>query len=256
MKKVLAIICAMCLVLALAACGSEAPADAAPAGDTVFNIGICQLAQHPALDAASQGFTDALKEEFGDSVNISLQNASGDAQTCSVICTQFASDEVDLIMANATAALQAAVSATADIPVLGTSITDYGTALGEENWTGVSGKNLSGTSDLAPLDEQAAVLNQFFPDAKTVGILYCSGEPNSLFQVQTITPFLEAFGYEVKEFSFADSNDVSTVTANACGECDVLYVPTDNTAASCGEAINNVALNAGVPIIVGEENSC
>ena len=255
MKKLLVIVSVLCMLLSFTACGSEASVDM-PKEDGVFNVGICQLAQHPALDAASQGFMDALKEGLGDKVSISLQNASGDPTTCSVICTQFVSDEADLIMANATAALQAAVSATGDIPILGTSITDYGTALGEENWTGVSGKNLSGTSDLAPLEGQAEVLKELLPDAETIGILFCSGEPNSLFQVNTITPVFESMGYKVMQYSFADSNDVSSVCSSACGECDVLYVPTDNTAASCGEAINNVALNAAVPVIAGEENCC
>lgn len=257
MKKITAIILALILALSMTAC-SSAPSAETPAegGEKVFNVGICQLAQHPALDAATEGFTDALKEGLGDRVNICFQNASGDSATCSIICNQFVSDSVDLIMANATASLQAAVSATGDIPVLGTSITDYGTALGEESWTGVSGKNISGTSDLAPLDGQAAIIKELFPNAKTVGVFYCSGEPNSLFQVNAITPMLVDMGYEVKEFSFSDSNDVSSVIANACEECEVLYIPTDNTAASCGEAINNVALNAGVPIICGEELVC
>ncbi len=257
MKKITAIILALILALSMGACGTAAP-ESAPSGSDgkVFNVGICQLAQHPALDEASRGFTDALKEGLGDRVNISFQNASGDSATCSVICSQFVSDGVDLIMANSTAALQAAVSATAEIPVLGTSITDYGTALGEEKWTGVSGRNISGTSDLAPIDGQAQILNELFPDARTVGILYCSGEPNSLFQVEAITPLLTQMGYTVRQFSFSDSNDVAAVTAAACEESDVLYIPTDNTAASCGEAINNVALNAGVPIICGEELVC
>ncbi len=256
MKKFSAIICTLCLTLALAACGAENPPAETPSSDAEFNVGICQLAQHPALDAASQGFIDALKEGLGDRVNISLKNASGDSPTCTVICNQFVSDEADLIMANATASLQAAVSATGDIPILGTSITDYGTALGEENWTGVSGRNISGTSDLAPLEGQAEILSELFPDAETVGILYCSGEPNSLFQVQSIRPIFESMGYTIKECSFSDSNDVSSVCSTACSECDVLYIPTDNTAASCGEAINNISLNEGVPIISGEENAC
>lgn len=257
MKKITSIILALMLTLSMTACGSDSPADApAGSGEKSFNVGICQLAQHPALDEATRGFTDALKEGLGDRVNISFRNASGDSATCSVICNQFVSDDVDLIMANSTAALQAAVSATSDIPVLGTSITDYGTALGEENWTGVSGKNISGTSDLAPVEGQAQIIKELFPEAKTVGILHCSGEPNSLFQVQAITPLLKEMGYEIKQFSFSDSNDVSAVTAAACEECDFLYIPTDNTAASCGEAINNVALNAGVPIICGEELVC
>ena len=162
----------------------------------------------------------------------------------------------DLIMANATPALQAAAAATNSIPILGTSVTDYATALEISNWNGTVGGNISGTSDLAPLDQQAAMLNELFPDAKTVGILYCSSEANSVYQSKTITPLLEKFGCTVKEYTFADSNDVASVTQNACNDCDVLYIPTDNTAASCTEAINHVALVAGVPIVAGEEGIC
>ena len=264
MKKLLSLLCVAAMIFALAACGgsqapaaTQAPAAEAPAAEAqVFNIGICQLVQHPALDAATQGFKDALTEKLGDSVSFNEQNASGDAATCSVICNQFVSDEVDLIMANATASLQAAASATNVIPILGTSITDYGTALGIEGFTGVSGTNISGTSDLAPLDGQAQMLSELFPDAKTVGIVYCSGEPNSKFQAETIAPMLTELGYTVTEYTFADSNDVANVTASACAECDVLYIPTDNTAASCTEAINNVALVEKTPIVVGEEGIC
>ena len=264
MKKLLSLLCVAAMIFALAACGgsqapaaTQAPAAEAPAAEAqVFNIGICQLVQHPALDAATQGFKDALTEKLGDAVSFNEQNASGDAATCSVICNQFVSDEVDLIMANATASLQAAASATNVIPILGTSITDYGTALGIEGFTGVSGTNISGTSDLAPLDGQAQMLSELFPDAKTVGLVYCSGEPNSKFQVETIAPMLTELCYTVTEYTFADSNDVANVTASACAECDVLYIPTDNTAASCTEAINNVALVEKTPIVVGEEGIC
>ena len=263
MKKLLSLLCVAAMIFALAACGgSQAPAAEAPAAEApaeeaqVFNVGICQLVQHPALDAATQGFKDALTEKLGDAVTFNEQNASGDPATCSVICNQFVSDEVDLIMANATASLQAAASATNVIPILGTSITDYGTALGIEGFTGVSGTNISGTSDLAPLDGQAQMLSELFPDAKTVGLVYCSGEPNSKFQVETIAPMLTELGYTVTEYTFADSNDVANVTASACAECDVLYIPTDNTAASCTEAINNVALVEKTPIVVGEEGIC
>lgn len=267
MKKILALICVLAMIFALCACGgspapaeSQAPAEngepaEAPAGES-YSIGICQLVQHPALDEATRGFREALTEKLGDKVDFNEQNAAGDAATCATICTQFVSDEVDLIMANATAALQAAASATNEIPILGTSITDYGTALGVSDWTGVSGVNISGTTDLAPLQGQADMLNELFPEAKNVGIVYCSGEPNSKFQADTITPMLEAFGYTVAEYTFADSNDVASVVTNACGDCDVLYIPTDNTAASCTEAINNVALNAGTPIVCGEEGLC
>ena len=253
MKKLLSLLCVAAMIFALAACGgSQAPAAEAQ----VFNIGICQLVQHPALDLATQGFKDALTEKLGDSVSFNEQNASGDAATCAVICNQFVSDEVDLIMANATPALLAAASATNVIPILGTSVTDYGSALGIEGFTGVSGTNISGTSDLAPLDGQAQMLSELFPDAKTVGLVYCSGEPNSKFQAETIAPMLTELGYTVTEYTFADSNDVANVTASACAECDVLYIPTDNTAASCTEAINNVALVEKTPIICGEEGIC
>ena len=253
MKKLLSLLCVAAMIFALAACGgSQAPAAEAQ----VFNIGICQLVQHPALDLATQGFKDALTEKLGDSVSFNEQNASGDAATCAVICNQFVSDEVDLIMANATPALLAAASATNVIPILGTSVTDYGSALGIEGFTGATGTNVSGTSDLAPLDGQAQVLAELFPDAKTVGIVYCSGEPNSKFQAETIAPMLTELGYTVTEYTFADSNDVANVTASACAECDVLYIPTDNTAASCTEAINNVALVEKTPIICGEEGIC
>lgn len=250
MKKFIAILCALMLIVSLAACGESAPKE------KTYTVGICQLVQHPALDAATEGFKAALTEKLGDKVTFVEQNASGDSATCAVICGQFVSDEVDLIMANATPALQAAMSATADIPILGTSVTDYGTALGISDWTGVTGSNISGTSDLAPLDGQAEIIGEMFPDAKTVGILFCSGEANSRFQADTIKPMIEALGKTVKEFTFVDSNDVASVTANACAECDVLYIPTDNTAASCAESINNIALNAQIPIVAGEENLC
>ena len=256
MKKIIAMVLALVMALSLCACGGSAPADAPAKADGSYVVGICQLVQHDALDAATKGFKDALTEKLGDKVSFSEQNASGDSATCAVICNQFVSDEVDLIMANATPALLAAQSATNEIPILGTSVTDYGSALGIADWTGTVGSNISGTSDLAPLDGQAAMLKEMFPDAKTVGLLYCSGEPNSKFQADTITPILEGMGYTVSAYTFADSNDVANVTANACGDCDVLYIPTDNTAASCTEAINNVALPAGVPIVAGEEGIC
>ena len=262
MKKLISLICVLAMVFALCACGEssapaapEASAEAAeaPAADQTYVVGICQLVQHPALDAATQGFKDVLTEKLGENVVFEEQNASGDPATCSLICNQFVSDEVDLIMANATASLQAAASATNSIPILGTSVTDYGVALGIEGWTGLSGTNISGTSDLAPLDGQAEMIKELFPDAKTVGLLYCSGEPNSLFQADSIEKLLTDMGYTVERFTFADSNDVSAVTANACSGADVIYIPTDNTAASCTEAINNVALSAGIPIVCGEE---
>ncbi|MBQ6579998.1 MAG: ABC transporter substrate-binding protein, partial [Oscillospiraceae bacterium] len=183
-------------------------------------------------------------------------NASGDSTTCITICNQLVSEGVDLIMGNATPALQAAAAASSTIPVVGTSITDYATALEIEGWTGKTGTNITGTADLAPLDQQAAMIPELFPEAKNVGIVYCSAEPNSVYQANIVIAELEAMGLSCEIFTFADSNDVANVVSAACAASDVLYIPTDNTAASCAETINNVALPAGVPIISGEENAC
>lgn len=261
MKKVLVILLALAMVLSFAACGSapaETPAAEATAAaeDTVYTVGICQLVQHAALDAATQGFVDTLKAEFGDKVNIIEQNASNDIPTCSTIVNGFVSDNVDLILANATPALQAAVEATDTIPILGTSVTEYGVALGIDGFTGTVGGNVSGTSDLAPLDQQAAMLLELLPDVKSVGILYCSAEANSVYQAEVVKAALEDAGVAVEIYTFTDSNDVAAVTATACDASEALYIPTDNTAASCTEAINNVAEPAGVPIIAGEEGIC
>lgn len=252
-KKILALtIAALMSVGMLAGCGSSSGGNA----NAKYQVGVIQLVQHPALDAATKGFKDALKKELGNDVSIEVKNASGDTATCATIANTFVSSNKSLIMANATPALQAASQATADIPVLGTSVTDYATALDMKNWTGKTGTNVSGTSDLAPLNEQAAMVKELFPDAKNVGILYCNSEANSKFQADKVTAELEKLGYTVNAFTFSDSNDVANVTQNACDASDVLYIPTDNTAASCAENINNVALSAKKPIIAGEENIC
>ena len=232
---------------------AETSAEAA-SDDTVYKIGICQLVQHPALDLATQGFKDAVTEALGeDRVEFDEQNANGDAATATTICTNLVAEDVDLIMANATAALQAAAAATGDIPILGTSITDYGVALDLSDFNGVIGGNISGTSDCAPLEEQANMMLDVFPDANTFGILYCSAEPNSKFQADAVQKTLEAAGKTVNIYTFSDSNDLASVTTEACSNVDALYIPTDNTAASYTETINNVAQPAGVPIFAGEE---
>ena len=191
-----------------------------------------------------------------ENVKFDLQNASGDSATCATIVNQFVSSDVDLILANATAPLQAAAAATNEIPILGTSVTDYATALSIDDWTGVTGTNISGTSDLAPLDEQAAMLQELFPDAKNVGLLYCTAEANSQYQVDEVQKALEGMGYTCKQYGFSDSNDLSSVTTTAADESDVIYVPTDNTVANNTEIVNNICQPAGVPIIAGEEGIC
>ena len=210
---------------------SSAAADSAAPAES-YTVGICQLVQHEALDAATQGFQDALAEQLGDAVSFDLQNAQNDSATCATICNGFVSAGVDLIMANGTAALQAAQAATADIPILGTSITEYGVALGLDDFSGTVGGNISGTSDLAPLEEQAAMIVEWMPEAKTAGLLYCSAEANSQYQVDVVQAELEAAGLTVTQYPFSDSNDLSSVCQQAATESDVLYVPTDNTVAA------------------------
>lgn len=237
---------------------AEASGDttAAAASGETYTIGICQLVQHDALDAATLGFKDAVTEALGDAVTFDEQNAQGDSNTCSTIMNSFVSNNVDLIMANATAALQAAQAGTKDIPILGTSVTEYGVALGIDDFNGTVGGNISGTADLAPLDEQAAMLKELFPDAKNVGLLYCSAEANSQYQVDTVKAALEELGYTCEYYAFSDSNDLSTIVTKAASSSDVIYVPTDNTAASNTEIINNICQPAGVPVIAGEEGIC
>ena len=275
MKKLLALALAGTMTLSLAACGgskadtttadTEAAettettdtADAASTDGQTYTIGICQLVQHEALDAATQGFKDAVEEGLGkDNVTFEEQNASGDSATCATIINQFVSDNVDLILANATPALQAAAQGTDTIPVLGTAVTEYGVALDIDNFDGLVGTNVSGTSDLAPLDQQAAMLQELFPDAKNVGLLYCSAEANSQYQVDTVQAALEKLGYTCKQYSFSDSNDLASVATTAANESDVIYLPTDNTVASNTEIVRNICEPAGVPIIAGEEGIC
>ncbi len=225
-------------------------------GQKVYNVGICQLTEHDALDAATKGFQDALSEKLGDQVKFNFQNAQGEQTTAATICNGFVSEGVDLILANATSPLQAAAAATTSIPILGTSVTDYATALELENWTGTTGRNISGTSDLAPLAEQENMLVELFPDVKQVGLLYCSAEANSLYQVNVFAAELQADGIAYKEYPIADTNEVQAVVTAAAGECDVLYIPTDNTLASVTETVYNVVSPAKIPVIAGEEGIC
>ena len=275
MKKLFALLLAVLMVVGLVACGAqeetveettefveetveetaeEAVEETEEAASYV--VGICQLVPHDALDAATQGFKDALEAALPGQVTFQEGVAAGDSATCTPIVTDFVAADVDLIMANATPALQSAAAATADIPILGTSVTEYGVALSIENFDGLVGSNISGTSDLAPLDEQAAMLVEWFPEAKTVGLLYCSAEANSQYQVDEVQKFLEAAGLTCTQYPFADSNDMAAITQTAADSCDVIYVPTDNTVASNTGIIDNICRPAGVPVIAGEEGIC
>ena len=245
----------MALALALILCVGTISTLASCKKENQYTVGVLQLVQHEALDAATKGFKDAIIAELGEeNVTFIEQNAQGDSAACSTIAADFVSKNVDLIMANATPALQAAANATADIPILGTSVTAYDVALELKDFNGTVGGNISGTSDLAPLDQQAQMILDLFPNTKTVGLLYCSAEPNSTYQVAEVSKYLESKGVTAKKYSFADSNDVASVAAKAAADSDVLYIPTDNTAASCTEAINGAIGNK--PVIAGEPGIC
>ena len=262
-KKILALLLAGAVTGTLAACGGsgggQSGGSPAPGGDdgngAVYVVGISQLVTHEALDAATRGFQDALNELLPGQVAFDVQNAANDPAACAAIATSFVSKGVDLIMANATPALQAAAAATADIPILGTSVTEYGVALGIRDFTGTVGGNVSGTSDLAPLDQQAAMIREWYPDAETVGLLYCAGEANSQYQVDAVQRCLEDMGYTCTRYAFADSNDVAAVCRAASDASDVLYVPTDNTAASNAPIIDNICRGV-TPVFTGEEGVC
>ena len=262
-KKLFALALAAAMALSLAACGNGNSASGGSASasgstgsdDQTYVVGICQLAPHVALDAATQGFKDALTEALGDKVTFDEQNAAGEPATCATIVNGFVSKPVDLILANATASLQAAASATADIPVLGTAVTEYGVALNIPNFDGTVGTNVSGTSDLAPLDQQAEMVHEWCPDAKTVGLLYCSAEANSQYQVDTMQKALEDLGYTCTQYPFSDTNDMASVTQSAADSNDVLYVPTDNTIANNTGIVDNIC-RGKVPVFAGEEGIC
>lgn len=255
MKKVVSIVLAVALCvgscLMLTACSDQT------AAKKTYKIGICQLMEHEALDAATEGFKKAIIDELGeDAVEFDVQNGQGDPATCSTIANQFVSNKVDLIMANATPALQSAAAATAEIPILGTSVTEYGVALDLKDFDGTVGGNISGTSDLAPLDKQAAMVKEWCPDAKTVGLIYCSKEANSKYQVDVVKAELEKSGLTATLYPFSDSNDLAQVCTNAADNCDVIYVPTDNTVAENTGIIDNICEPKKIPVIAGEEGIC
>ena len=255
MKKVTGLLAmTVAAVMAMTGCGGNDAADDS-AGNKVYHIGIIQQMEHGSLDQATKGFEDKLTELLGDKVKFDYQNAQGEQTNCTTIATKFVSNDVDLIMANATTALQAAAAATGDIPIVGTSVTDYKTA-GVVDSNEKPGRNVTGVSDLAPVDQQIQLLMKLVPDTKKVGIVYCSAEPNSAYQAKLAEAELDKEGIAWAEFTAADSNEVQSVVTKAVGECDALYIPTDNTIANNTEIVKNVAVPAGIPVVTGEEGMC
>lgn len=243
MKKLLVIILSLFL---LSSCSNNS---------YKYRVGVVQLVKHDALDKATQGFEDALKEEFGDEISIEIEVAGGESANCSIIANDFVSENVDLIMCNATPALQATKSATSSIPILGTSVTEYGVALGIDNFNGLVGTNVSGTSDLAPLDQQAQMFIDLLPNAKKIGILYCSSEANSKYQVDVVSEYLKNKGLNVETYSFADTSTADAAIREACENSNALYIPTDNACADNGTLIAQIADDKNIPIITGEKST-
>ncbi len=259
MKKVLSIILVLALCLSMAACKSDTVTIKVNPDKSEYVVGICQLVTHDSLDLATQGFKDALTEALdaeGRTVVFKDQNGQGDTNTCVTIVNNFVSEDVDLILGNATPALQAAYNATESIPVLGTSITEYGVALGIENFNGVVGNNVSGTSDLAPLEDQAQMMIDVLSlsEGATVGILYCSAEPNSAYQYDVVKAYLEDKGITVNEYKFSESTELQGIVTKASAECDAIYVPTDNTVASNDETVRNICGPDKTPVFTGYES--
>lgn len=262
MKKLLMSLLALVLV---AGCSSNAPAkEETPAADAteetaeVVTIGAIQYVQHVALDSATEGFKDALAEGGyveGENLVFDYQNAGADASNCETIANKFVNDGVDLIFANATPAAQAVLAKTTDTPILITSVTDPETSgLVEAN--AAPGGNLTGTSDLTPVTEQIDLLTKIFPDAKTVGIMYCGSEDNSIFQADMAKAAVEAAGLEWTEVTVSDSNAIQSSVEAIVGKCDVIYIPTDNLLAEGMSLVSQVATAAGKAIICGEEGMC
>lgn len=253
MKKLIALICAALMLVSLAACS----APATNTDDGKFVVGICQIEPHAALDDATKGFIDALTQALGeDKVEFLNQNAAGDTNTLNTIINDYVSKDVDMILANATPVLQVAHNATEEIPILGTSVTEYGVALKIDDFDGLVGGNISGTSDLAPLDKQADMILEWFPEVKKVGLLYCATEANSVYQVETVKAYLENKGATCEFYSFSDSSDLPAVTEKAAAECDVIYIPTDNTVAKSTGIVDGICRAKKVPVIAGDEGTC
>lgn len=251
MKRLLALVMTTLILLSvLAGCGT---AEAPDTGKNGYRIGIVQLMQHIALDQATQGFQDALTEKLGDQVSFDVQLASGETTNCTTIVTKFVNDDVDLIMGNATPAVIAAKEATATIPIIGTSVTDYVSpeaAIVASNEA--PGANVTGYSDMSDIAAHVELTQKLVPDAKTVAIVYCSAEPNSVIQGNQAEEQYKAAGLTTVTLTASDVTTISTVVAAACEQADVIYIPTDNLFAENMESVKNIAEPAKIPVICGE----
>lgn len=241
MKRLLLV---LCLLLTLVGCSN---------GGNAKRVGVIQFVKHDALDLATQGFVEVVDGEFGEGT-CDVQIGGGDASTCNVTISSFVSENYDLILCNATPALQVASKATKSIPILGTSVTEYGIALGIENFNGKTGINISGTSDLAPLDKQAEIFKELLPNIKTIALLYCTNEANSNYQIEKVEKYLNDLGYVTKRYGFSEMQYLASTVEAACLENDAMYIPTDNACADDEGIIAKQANNTNTPIVCGEKS--
>lgn len=264
-NKVMALLLAGTMAASMTACSSQPAETAAPeteaaaeAAETVaaasgetYKIGVIQLVQHAALDKTNEGFVQALADA-GVSVEIDQQNASGDQATCLTIAETLVNNENDLIFAIATPAAQAVAGVTDTIPILCSAVTDpAASGLVESNE--LPNCNVSGTSDLTPVKEQIELMQQILPETKSVGLLYCSAEANSVLQVDMAKEALDAAGIAYKDYTVSNSNEIQTVVESMVGSVDCIYSPTDNMIAAGMATVSMVATENGIPVICGEE---
>ncbi len=248
MKKSMLIVAAVLAAsMALTSCGNKGPKK--------ISVGILQLVEHAALDANYQGFVDGLKEAGyvdGENITIDYQNAQGEQANCTTIADKFVSDKKDLIFAIATPAAQAVAAKTESIPVLISSVTDPKTA-GLVDSNEKPGHNITGTSDLTPCAAQIDLIKQLYPNTKKVGMLFCSAEDNSRFQINLAEAECDKIGLSYEEYTVSNQNEVMTVVQSMVGKVDAIYAPTDNMIAATMGVVGEVAADAKIPVICGEE---
>ena len=239
-------------LLALAACGGNTGNGGS--SDKTYKVGVLQLTEHSALDAANKGFIAAL-DESGLKYEADQQNAQNDQSACATIASKFVGDGKDLIFVIATPAAQAVAGATSDIPIVGTAITDYaGAKLVKDN--NKPGTNVTGTSDMNPVDDQIAMLHKVLPDAKTVGLHFASNEANSEIQIEMAEAALDKLGLSHDRYTVSNSNELQSVVESMVGKVDAVYSPTDNTIAAGMAQVGQIAKENKLPIIPGEKGMC
>lgn len=246
MKKAVSLVLCLCFFFVFAGCSGSANPD-----DNMTNIGVIQLAEHPALDQSYEGFMQALKDA-GVDAQIEMKNAQGDPSNCETIVTKFVNDQVDLILAIATNAAQAAANATETIPVVLTAVTDPEfSGLVDSNEK--PGHNVTGTSDLTPVEAQIDLLREILPDAQNVAILFNGAEDNSIFQADMAEKEINAKGMKAEKVSVSELNQIQSIVESLVGKVDAIYIPTDNLLAEGMATVTMITNENKIPVIVGEE---